>query len=394
MFLGKNMAEQEEFKCPHCDFVAKSQGALSTHILHKHERKAPEETAPQPKEKQKLRIFEEPIPPTELLIEVLRKFGIREECIDFIADESRASGGLHPIVLHQMLDEFSQKFTGIDDKKIIPYIVKRYDARLAEEQNKAREMKVHYIYPSRPASYERRTTLDYGYRTREYEAPERTYGYGYSYGYGYREPPPDKPLTATDVRAIFEDMLQRKAKEDELTKLREELYELKSKISEIAEEAAEKAASRVATKTPEDVVTTKTLADILEKKEKESEIRYLEKKLETEKEIREKMSKLETELREKERQALLEKIAGLEKKIEEKSTPVKISTEGYKEDSVRLIADTLQAAGLQDRRPLQEIRKVIVEVARPSEEPPPKREPVGKPETVIGLLKEMGGEVE
>ena len=283
--------------------------------------------------------YETPKPPSEVLKEVLtqaKKYGITDECIEFIVDEARLMGRLEPTELHGMLSQMAKTFTGLKDERIIPHIVRRYVARIEEEEEKARRSSAVY-YPTRARGFpERIEHIDYYYRRPRYEdeyvyrEPHRE---PYREPYRYREPvfreygvryvypeegrfgyitrdDLDRYMHERDERrriSAIEDYIYRELPERLRRESREELKELESRLMEKVEGIKEliKAGGEVA---QEPEITKKDLEML---------------KMDQEKRLTELEMEHSKKMGEMERKLLEERLKSTSKEVEELKKEVK-----------------------------------------------------------------------
>lgn len=204
-------------------------------------------------EKPKKPMYEEVPSPEEVLQQVLEKYDIEPDCIKHLVAKSkmRGEGGLHPLELHQRLEDLSSGFTGIKDKRLIPDIVEDYYYALEQAREKAAEKGMRFVMPMRPApaGLERRRYVyhwpeereyEYGYEERRYRRP-----YGYEeppYYYRgrplYEYPPEERPLTKADVTEIVEKALSAKAEKDKLDQILDKLGEVSTEVSKLKDRVA------------------------------------------------------------------------------------------------------------------------------------------------------------
>jgi len=288
--------------------------------------------------------------PHEILEEILRFYQLPEEFIKIAVRRSQLVGGLHPTTLRQMLE--SMKISGVKDKETASFIAEEYYYALLREQQKARERGEEVRYPigiggvesRRPSYY---PGLDYTYRQSYISQRPRLLSYPYGGGY----PPSEKPLTREEVMQMLEQIFQRRQQEERIEKLREELKELQKntdeKITKVISEMKDMISQvlAIAQKKPEDVVTTKQLLDILEKRDKDRYIEYLKDR-----------SKLLEQQLGNTLKTMEEQRKTLEKKIEALSSQLRVQPSAdYKSDEMRLAAQGLQtlASVIEKKNPVR-----------------------------------------
>jgi len=393
---------RNQYICPICKATIKSTlipEGIEVEILPRKKKKEVREEIEEEEEiyeEERPSVYERIKTPTEILVEVLRRYNVKEECIRLLKAKSEMrEGGLHPLELEQRLNEFSKAFTGISDRRLIPDIVEDYMYMLQREQEKARQRGIRYVVPPMHGRGFTPSTR-YVYEPSPTHTP-RTPRYEMDY-YGTRrgmytyemEGGRGEVLTRDDVlkmlmewdrqreeRTKMDRLMEMIAKQQEtIIKLQEELRHLRENPPQVV---------------PPDVVTKTELKALLTEQQKDAYQKYLERKLEeTTREIDRLLASKEKaderwEKRLKELQDRYEKLfkeiqdryekerEKLEKKIEEarKETEVR----GYKSDEVRFRADVMKETrgiiqDVLDRAPL---RKTLQVTISPVREQPPKR---------------------
>jgi len=281
--------------------------------------------------------------PIEILREVLeqsKRWGLRGEAIEFIVSEAETTGFMQPTDLHNLLNELSRKFTGIQDPRIIPHIVRRYATALMREQERAKSIGETWYWPtiqwpevgrpaalSYPTGYTGRPPERYHYPTTtgytpppRYSPPTITtpeytryepsrYYQPPSYQPPSYQPPRGRPLTYEDLERFFEERERRREEEE----LRRKVYSdiprmVDEKFGALQREIAEikhmlESGAGTGTLTQEDIER------ILERERElhQKELERLQLQL---------RSEYDKELSERERKFLSERIEQLEKEIE------------------------------------------------------------------------------
>ena len=148
------------FKCPICHKEFTSEMALRGHLrVHgglggdtpRGRGEASEGAGKAPEHVEHIPPYEPIKTPIEILREVLeqsKRWGLRGEAIEFIVSEAETTGFMQPTDLHNLLNELSRKFTGIQDPRIIPHIVRRYATALMREQERAKSIGETWYWPT------------------------------------------------------------------------------------------------------------------------------------------------------------------------------------------------------------------------------------------------------
>jgi len=385
-------------KCPECGSFIKREAVPEGMEVRVVERPAKPEAKPKPKPKPKTtrELFEEPKSPHEVLREVLTEHGLNEAFIEYAVKRSERLGGIHPADLQGMLRDMK---SGVSKASQIKYIVEDYYYALQRESERAKKLGRAFSYPLFPKGEERRPPAygyppgypEYGYYPPEYYYPPEGYGrYPPMRPYYYPPPKREEGLTKEDVKKVVEEAVKAKKSEEEVKDLRERLIKLESGLNERIKQAVEPTLKEIKEKletlpaqiqptTPPDVVTKKDLEEAIEKKYKSEYVKVLE----------EHSKRLEKQL-EEERKFFRSEIDKLREKIEEAGKPTTpISTEGYRRDEVRLLADAMNILG--QKEPMKWIYKGMTIMVKPTlEEKPAEEMPKGEGADVLSLLpKEM-----
>jgi len=400
---------RNQYICPICKATIKSTlipEGIEVEILPRKKKKEVREEIEEEEEiyeEERPSVYERIKTPTEILVEVLRRYNVKEECIRLLKAKSEMrEGGLHPLELEQRLNEFSKAFTGISDRRLIPDIVEDYMYMLQREQEKARQRGIRYIMPPIQGR-----GYSGGYSTSRYTSfehipPSRPASPRYESDYYYRQPPygyryegeTGEPVTRESImREVREMLLEFKREMEEKDKF-DRLMEMITKQQEVIARLQEELRilrENPPQNIPPNIVTKEELMALLEKKDKDAYMKFLEHKLqETSREIERLLQSREKadekwEQRLKELQDRYEKIIKelqdryekdrekLEKKIEEARKEAEVR--GYKSDEVRFRADVMKETrgiiqDVLDRAPL---RKTLQVTISPVKEQPPKR---------------------
>jgi len=330
-------------------------------------------------------LFPKPKPHYVILEETLRIHRLKEDFIQYAVDRAKRTGGIHPNELWNLLTDLN---SGIKSKAHAKYIVEDYYAALQKEAMKARDMGMRISYPISlggepfepsyplppvtPAT-PRREPGYYGqrYPVSSYPATQRP-----GYGYGY---PPQQLLTPEQVAEMINKALEKKRTEDQIQELRERTIQLESKVKEMVAQKFDEIKKLIEEKpsgpiVPPNVVTAEQLMEILEKKDKDAYIKYLEQRSKDQEEFMKR---------------LLDKYEKTIEELRKKAEKPVISTQGYQRDEVKLLADLAQAANLSERRPLREIRILLQHAGGETvREKAPKREKVEGEGSIYDYLPE------
>ena len=386
--------------CPKCGEVL-SRKELSPDILVKRIKKAKRVEEARGERRRRRReeekgLFKRAKTASEVLEDVLADHSLKSDFIDYATKRSERLGGIHPNELWNMLSDMS---SGVKSKSHIKYIVDDYYYALQQEQEKARQMGARVSYPLRfgreaetVGPYPERFGYEepYGpmyppspYRTRKGYTPPR----GYRQAFGWQPP----PLSKDDIEEIFERRFEEKAKRDELTKLSEKVADMPEQTRKMVEDTIEKLKPKEPA-TPPNVITAeqleknmenmmKTWSETLKERDTNAYIKYLESHSKDLKDIQEKTLEAYKEDRKEwaeERKKILEK-------IEEGKKYVPPSTEGYRRDETRLLADGVQILG--QKSPLKELGGIFIQfMKKPGEETPPEREKVPGKTSILDLV--------
>ena len=299
--------------------------------------------------------FRRPRPAWAILKQILDEFGVKPAAKKIIVTRCKRIGELHPTEVQRMLMDLD---SGLNHKEA-GYVADEYYFALQSEQQETEEYEGMTTYPrwERGGGYGGAT---YGWNRYErtstgYPIPPRTYT--------GRRPweQPSGVLTEDRLMEIlaqrdreFEERLRQRRLEDNLTQLMKQVINLSNEIKNIKENPP--------AAVPPDVVTK---AD-LEKQRADSYMKMLERQVEM---LEKAVEKYESALKEAEarHEKILDKVESryreeikeMQKKLEDLMRRSVRTTEGYKDDSVRLAAEALnRAADILERK---EPVKVIVE---------------------------------
>ena len=167
-----HMGAEGAYECPHCHRIFRTQQSLAAHLRFCRRRgedtpsptgegaEGTEETHIEEEEaleraERAESPFEPILEPREVLkltLQQAQRWGLTQECLQLLLDESESRGeaGLSPSELHEILSSFSKDFTGLRDKRLIHFIVKKYERRLREEEAKAHRYGLPYYATSTP----------------------------------------------------------------------------------------------------------------------------------------------------------------------------------------------------------------------------------------------------
>ncbi len=336
--------------------------------------------------------FRRPRPPYLLLRQVLEEFAVKERAIDIIVTRCRRQGEMHPTEVQQHLSRIE---SGIK-KSEADYIADEYYFALQHEDEQAAEFGGGGVgsYPRRGGSESSSTYSGYGARrtTRGQEDPSSV---------SSRRPGSQRPWDAQQQdgplsEAKLLDLLDRRDRDrdqrDRERTVEKDVSEMGKTMVELMQEIRhmkENPPSSV----PADMVTL----DQLKSQQADSYQKAMELQLETMKDDRKELlvALKDTQTENKEtvkeiRDFYSEKIERMENKLEDAKRNTPRSTDGYKDDNVRLAADAMDRAGsiIERKEPI----KVIIEgLGRMAEGPParpaPERERIGE-ETITEAIPE------
>ncbi|GAI58490.1 unnamed protein product, partial [marine sediment metagenome] len=175
---------------------------------------------------------------------------------------------------------------------------------------------------------------------------------------------------------IITDALTKKKQEDKIDELYKKMDERDRKRDEEMKEFMKETKNTTSTPvTPPDNVTKEDLMHMFEKKDASETIKVQEERLKMEKELR----VAERKAQDEKHKDLMDDIRTLKDEI--RNRPANISTEGYKDDSIRLLADTIQTT-VPGRYPLRDGLKIVFSPIT-GEKERPQREKVGNGESSI-----------
>lgn len=317
--------------------------------------------------------FRRPRPVYIILKQILDEFGVKSAAKKIITARCRRVGELHPTEVQRMLMDLD---SGLNHKET-GYVADEYYFALQSERQEAEEYEGMTTYPKweRGEGYSGATSgwgvgprHRYESRPIRYPVSQRAYTTWRSWeesgaGGTLTE---DRLLEILDRRdREFEDRLQKTKMEDTLTNLMKQMIQLQNEIKNIKENPP--------TTIPFDVVTK---AD-LEKNRADSYMKMLERQVDT---LEKAVDKYESALKEAEakHENILEKIESryreeikdLQKKVEEQMSRTVRTTEGYKDDSVRLAAEALNRAAdiLEKKEPVRAIGETLTSLANSEDE--------------------------
>lgn len=394
--------EKKVFRCKHCGDEFPTVPELAQHSkvceaaiearakepkkkVKKKEKKPEDEKQVPSQEKKEERpsVFKKPKTPSEILEGVCEEHQLNAKFIDLVVKRSERVGGIHPVDFRRMLTELD---SGIGKAKAeADYIADDYYYALQQSQKNAEDAGYRMSYPldvrgetrengyRRPFSESRRDEPPYE-RDRYHPPSER----GYTPPSGYRKAFGGAELTKEDVVDIVTDALTKKRQEDKIDELYKKMDERDKKRDEEMKEFMQE--TRSATSTPVDVkppdtVTKEDLTHMFEKKDASETIKAQEERLKMEKELR----VAERKAQDEKHKDLIDDIRTLKDEI--KNKPANISTEGYKDDSIRLLADTLQTV-VPGRYPIRDGLKIVFSPIT-GEKERPKREKIDDGESSI-----------
>ena len=202
-----------------------------------------------------------------------------------------------------------------------------------------------FEYPQRPQPPAPPATSEF------YPQQPYTRGPWYEYSPWYRpptwEPVKEQQLTKEDVRKMMEEFYERVIKEKEEREEKERLWKIVEGLKDLVEETRHEFDKKILE------VQTKKAGE-----EESPEVRELKARLERyEEEIR----KLEKTLEERERKALESKIRSLESELraarQEIASLASRPSEGYSQDTYKLMADTLHV--IAQRKPLHDMARIL-----------------------------------
>lgn len=336
--------------------------------------------------------FRRPRPPYLLLRQVLEEFGVKDRAIDIIVTRCRRQGEMHPTEVQQHLSRIE---SGIK-KSEADYIADEYYFALQHEDEQAAEYGGGGV-----SSYPRRGGSESSDRTYSgYGARRPTAGGDYSSPTSSRRPGSPRPWDSQSDGALSEtkllDILDRRDRdrdqrdrertlERDVSDMGKTMVELMQELKHIKENPP--------TSVPADMVTM----DQLKSQQADSYQKAMELQLDTMKNDRKELldALKDTQKESKEtvkeiRDFYSEKIDKMEDKLEDAKRHGTRSTDGYKDDNVRLAADAMDRAGriIESKEPI----KVIIEgLGRMAEGPPTtparERERVGT-ETITAAIPE------
>lgn len=272
-------------------------------------------------------------PPHVLVERVLKKFGVKDRSRDIIVDRCRTAGGMHPSELEKALRSLD---TGLSKVSEINFIVEDYYLSLQAETDKSREFSEgRGSYPIRRGEtgyssgrYPLRedqpdTSRQWGYDKSLYGRPEDRYDRGREGTLTRRE--------LTDIlereRRNWEEQARREREQETLGQLREDIGVMATELRNIKEHPP---TAPPAPQGPSDY--EKALEHTIERQDRrQDELMTLVKEERSEakddmKEIRENYGGRVKELQ--------EDLKAAERRASSRST-----TEGYKADEMRLVAD-------------------------------------------------------
>ncbi|MEM2618748.1 MAG: hypothetical protein QW356_04605 [Candidatus Hadarchaeales archaeon] len=398
-------------QCPSCGRLLSKNMVEEVRIEYKEkgetlrkEEKEYEEPVPEDNEEEKKAgapPFKRIREPEEILDEIMSDYGLSQRTRSFIIKKSKRIGGIHPSSLRSFLEQMDEKISPI----VIDSIVDDYYREIEKERRKAEELGMRMVYPLGGEPSPRFIP--------SFTGLQQT-------GYGLQTTPIQELQLATPIqrqswqptlspelvaRQVYE-MLAREAKEkrteERIHQLELELVKMRNETMKQLDEAVKKIQETISqtqvSTPPQPSVTLQEIQQLLDKREKDSYIKYLEERAKDEKEQREK----DREAMEKMFQTLIAERQALSQKIEEerekwarkldeerkmwaKSVPP--STEGYTRDETRLLADALRILG--DKSPVRDIGRIVIDFMEKGEKPPPKREKVGEEEITSYLPPEL-----
>lgn len=387
---GENEEKKERnYSCKYCSATFDKLYELGNHVKKVHpdkikrklkEKKKLESPPPIDKREKEEELFKRPKTATEILREVLYEHRLNERFIDYALRRSERLGGLHPMELQKMLSDLQ---SGVKEAAV-PYIVDDYYNALIQEQLKAQKagQRISYPFlgqPSQPKGTPTAYQLGYGrtpYGQQAFPTPYDVQPYGqpnpnptlppaYYQSFGVNPPVQTAP-TLEEIAKVIDEKIEKtlvKQKEEErLERLEREMKQQMEKMEENHRAQMEKILETVSmvNATPEGVLTKEELITILEKKEKDAELKLANERIEMERQLREK----EKELDEQRITSMMEKLESAMEELKNREPPVVLSGEGYTKDEYRLIHDGLQL--LAGRKPVHDIGQIIVKLQPPS----------------------------
>lgn len=396
--------------CPGCKKVVIGTKKVHPDFLEYREPKHPKPKKSEPKKEEKEEenelsrppsrdrgMFERPLPPEDVLRDVLERYDVKEQAIKFLERRSRLKGGIHPTELQDMLQGFTKTFIGISDKQVIPYIAEEYALALEEEDYKRREttrrgpqfgLGLRGDRDLRPRGY---SGAGLGYRREEYQpeyerkpvwdpyqrrwmsSPPQDYSQQPYY------PPPYQPRESEELKGMREELKQLRTEisekkeqdkferiEDRITTIKDEMRESIDEIKDLIRKDKEDEAGK---EKPE-ALTENKIKDLIEGKEKDAYTRYLE---ESHKDLREDIRGMRTDFKESRedfKDTLKEQREEHDKKLEKAeagrvgSTDADVKREGVK--VIKELGEKFLAAA--------PVRRTIRDIRGGEPEQPPKRE--------------------
>lgn len=351
-------------------------------------------------------LFEAPKEPSEIVAEILSEYGCSEEFIKTVARYIERKGYFDAQWLFNLLlrARTGRRWTEEEAFLAVDEIVSAIESERKKAESTGRPFPITVVgFTTRPIQYP--STL----------VPPAPPQYQYQYAVPpqpttpqpiqtqpptpqpiqyYQPQPVQQQLTREAIERLFEEKLQKALAEkrvtDEIGELRKKVTEeipkmidekttaLQKSIMEMVSGRLDKIEGMISSlKQPaprvEEEITKKDLEILQERIEKS----YLERMIDTE------------------RKVLEERLKALEEKIEEKKKPiVPPPSEGYKEDSFRLVADTIKTLVKPGEwYPGKAVAEVLVRLI-PTEKAPPERKEIPGEKSIAEKVKEAGGVVE
>ncbi len=270
-------------------------------------------------------------PPHVLVERVLKKFGVKDRSRDIIVDRCRTAGGMHPSELEKALRRLD---TGLSKVAEIDFIVEDYYLAIQAEREKSRELSEGRTWPM-----QRRDQIDRGGRYPMGE--EQPTGRQWNYDKGFDRRPWDRSsdsgreggLTRHDLMDILErrerdleDRMRRSTLEDKMGSIGEDISVLATELRNLKENPPVQPAPTG----PSDY--ERTLEHTIDRQDKrQEELMTL---------VKEERSEAKADMKE-----LRDNYGGRVDKLQEdlkateRRASSRSSTEGYKADEMRLVAD-------------------------------------------------------
>jgi uncharacterized Zn finger protein (UPF0148 family) len=362
------LKKEGEYYCPYCGAGPfKYPYSLGGHLRKCEKKPRTEEEEERRAEERRGPPFIAPKSPEEVLEEVLRQHGLKEEFIQYAVQRSKMFGGIHPNDLWNMLQDMD---AGLKSKGQIKYIVEDYTAALMREQMLAQERGLRISYPlfksETPQAYTGILPPHPPSTSQPVFVPSQTTSYpAYQLYPSTHTTPAHPPISIEDIRKMVAEQIGALNQEKRIDELEKRLALLERTLPQQIEESVKRAIP--IEMFHERGMTKEEIEAILAQREKDAYIKYLEER----------------------NKDLIEQFKQLRERVEQElNRPVLPSEKRYSRDEVQLLADALTM--LSQKQPIKDLGEIVIRlIPGGGTRAPPTLEKVGEAGIISKLPPEL-----